>query len=97
MKLDPFSIIIRFKSARFHYNREELDKALEDIQICLDMDNEFPLVVSLEFDIHLAMKDDAEALDCLKRSSDVFALWSPRQVDFALCILILHQSDNQQP
>ena len=81
MTLDPFSIIIRFKSARFYYNQEELDKALEDIQICLDMDNEFPLALNLEFDIYLAMKDDAGALDCLKRSSDVFGLWSPGQVD----------------
>jgi tetratricopeptide (TPR) repeat protein len=81
MKLDPFSIIIRYNSARFHYNQEEFDKALEDIHICLDMDNEFPLALNLNFDINIALKNDSGVLDCMKRSSDVFGLWTPEQVD----------------
>ncbi|WP_320112792.1 helix-turn-helix domain-containing protein [Draconibacterium orientale] len=80
MQLDPYSIIIRYTSARFHYNREELEQALDDIKICLDMDSELAKVLDLEFDIHIAMKNDSAALDCMKRL-DFFGMWNAEQVD----------------
>ena len=80
MKLDPYSIIIRYTSARFHHNRGELEQALEDINICLDMDSTLPKVLDLEFDIHIAMKNDSAALDCMRRL-DFFGMWNAEQVD----------------
>ncbi len=81
MQLDPFSIIIRFQSARFYYDLEQFDEALKDIQVCLDLDSEFARALSLEFDIYLASKNDSGVLDCMKRSTDVMGLWNKEQVD----------------
>ncbi|WP_297093742.1 helix-turn-helix domain-containing protein [uncultured Draconibacterium sp.] len=81
MQLDPFSIIIRYQSARFYYDMEQFDEALKDIQVCLDLDSEFIRALSLEFDIYLASKNDFGVLECMRRSTDIIGLWSKEQVD----------------
>ena len=81
MQLDPYSIIIRFMSARLHYDLEEFDEALADIQICLDIDKNYYRALDLKCDVLFALEDDIGAMDIIREFADIIKLWTPEQAD----------------
>jgi len=81
LKLDPFSFVVRWRSSRIYYDQEQFDKALEDINVCLDLNMEHPWAINLEFDINLALKNDSAIMDNLRRTSGIFGMWSVEEAD----------------
>lgn len=80
-KLDPFSGIIRFQSARFYYIQEEFEKALKEIQICFDMDLHDGINYEFVFRLYLQLGDSLAALENFKKLGEFTGYFSPDTAD----------------
>ena len=80
-QLDPFSGIIRFQSASYYYIQEEFEKALEEVQICSEMDLHDGFNYEFLFRLYLSLGDSLAALESFKKLGKTSNFFSPETTD----------------
>ncbi|HPF52025.1 MAG TPA: helix-turn-helix domain-containing protein [Draconibacterium sp.] len=88
VQLDPFSVVIRFISARNYYFLEQYNKARSEIEICFDLDQSETHFswMDLAVRIYTAGGDDLDALDIIKKIGALSGPWTQEEADSIYCI-----------
>lgn len=81
LELDPLSFVIRHYSAVYYYNQGQLNEALAENNLCLDLAKDHLWALNLEFLIYIRLENDLAALDCYKKVVEITGEWTQEEAD----------------
>jgi len=81
LELDPLSFVIRHYSAVYYYNQGQINEALAENNLCLDLAKDHLWALNLEFLIYIRLENDLAALACYKKVGEITGEWTREEAD----------------